>query len=1210
MKSLKNVIRKNYKLLLCFIFIIGLLSALLLRLNKPEAADQTLHLASTAAAVVERNDTGQYSLAASSTVTIDGRYMFILFRSGSTGRGVLNVYRKGGTNSYVKHQEYRDLEIGNGTGLACARIDGDYYIYVATNSDSYPSIIRYRLSLDESDTVLGPAGKRNYNVGFKVNGVAWNNRKNEMIVTNKGSAIYAFDMNFTESRIIRKVNGPGAQRTGGVLGYNYNNRDIYYFNGKIYSLTDINSSSVCHEYVEGFGLNSSVCSEGGSYFSNEETYMNYIAAFDENTGDFTKLYSIRGNTIASYASSRDYDYRGPIRSVRGVLVFDDKMYIMAQEAGNAIIALVENSGIFNYERLYVTYHMAGGTLDPTHGSNINVSGDTVVISGSPNKLLGYTGEIISGNTLDRFNNPSGINIKKDGYHVDGNNAWRDSTGKVFSQATQYKVSDIADVTLTTKTVDLYVNWIANRYIVGYAPNASGVSGTMPSQQLIYDTNASLHVNSFQRPGYTFSRWNTKADGSGATYANNVTVRNLTTVNNGTVTLYAQWQPINYILKLNNNDTTNTYKTYNLQYGVTFPLSTYKPTREGYTHQGWSRNANDTTATYSPTAGVSNLTTTNGDTVNLYAIWKPKSYTLYFNPNGGSVSVTSIGRNYDQQFGDLPTPNKTGYVFDGWYTSASGGTKVTAETICKGAATFYAHWTPIKYTVKLFKNDGTSDVNSLTVNYDETLNLANYKPTRTGYDLLGWATGPNASTATYTVDAQLKNLTDTDGTTINLYAKWDAKDCVLTFNPTGGTGGGQKTVKYGEAVGDLPASNKEGYLLAGWYTSANGGTKLTEETVIKGSATYYAQWTPISYTIAYDANGGVGSIESKSMTYGQSTNLSANSFTRSNFIFESWNTKPDGTGTNYAENQSVKNLTTINGGTVTLYAKWSEIHTYTISYDLAGGGIEGSNPVSYDSVSSSITLHNPTKEGYTFIGWTGSNGDTPSTNVTIPAGTTGNLSYTANFRVNKYKVIFITEEETKTYELDYGSEVTEIPNVSKKGYTFVGWFDEDGVALRDHVPAFDKSYSADFRPNRYNVTFDANGGTGTMEGQVITYDKKTSLFKNLFVKSSYYFGGWNTKKDGSGKTYIDEEEVLNLLSEDDEGMVLYAIWTANQNDSGGGNNTNDDNTSSDSKNEESGKKAVKNPKTGAKLNIILILLAIVIGFFVKKYAIKHKRFNRI
>ena len=133
---------------------------------------------------------------------------------------------------------------------------------------------------------------------------------------------------------------------------------IYYFNGKIYSLTDINSSSVCHEYVEGFGLNSSVCSEGGSYFSNEETYMNYIAAFDENTGDFTKLYSIRGNTIASYASSRDYDYRGPIRSVRGVLVFDDKMYIMAQEAGNAIIALVENSGIFkNTKHQFNTNYM-------------------------------------------------------------------------------------------------------------------------------------------------------------------------------------------------------------------------------------------------------------------------------------------------------------------------------------------------------------------------------------------------------------------------------------------------------------------------------------------------------------------------------------------------------------------------------------------------------------------------------------------------------------------------------------------------------------------------------------------------------------------------------------------------------------------------------------------------------------------------------------
>ena len=77
-------------------------------------------------------------------------------------------------------------------------------------------------------------------------------------------------------------------------------------------------------------------------------------------------------------------------------------------------------------------------------------------------------------------------------------------------------------------------------------------------------------------------------------------------------------------------------------------------------------------------------------------------------------------------------------------------------------------------------------------------------------------------------------------------------------------------------------------------------------------------------------------------------------------------------------------------------------TYTITYNLSGGSVSG-NPTSYTVETNTITLKNPSKSGYTFTGWTGSNGTTPQTTVTIPKGSTGNKSYTANYKINTYKV---------------------------------------------------------------------------------------------------------------------------------------------------------------------------------------------------------------
>ena len=100
-------------------------------------------------------------------------------------------------------------------------------------------------------------------------------------------------------------------------------------------------------------------------------------------------------------------------------------------------------------------------------------------------------------------------------------------------------------------------------------------------------------------------------------------------------------------------------------------------------------------------------------------------------------------------------------------------------------------------------------------------------------------------------------------------------------------------------------------------------------------TLYAQWTANTYTVAYNKNGGSGVMTSGTHTYDATKSLTANAFTRTGYTFTGWNTKADGSGTSYANQANVLNMTSINDDTVTLYAQWTA-NTYTVLYNSNGG----------------------------------------------------------------------------------------------------------------------------------------------------------------------------------------------------------------------------------------------------------------------------------
>ena len=208
------------------------------------------------------------------------------------------------------------------------------------------------------------------------------------------------------------------------------------------------------------------------------------------------------------------------------------------------------------------------------------------------------------------------------------------------------------------------------------------------------------------------------------------------------------------------------------------------------------------------------------------------------------------------------------------------------------------------------------------------------------------------------------------------------------------------------------------------------------------------------------------------------------------------------------------------GTVSLTAQ-TQIETYTIDYELNGGALEAgkTNPATYTLETAAFRLEEPTRTGYTFAGWTGSNGTTPQTDVGIAQGSTGNLHFEANWTANGYKILYTGVEgaDVSTFPTKhvYGTD-TAIPNPTKTGYGFAGWKVNGSAAARD-LTLSGTAYTADIT---LEATWTANEFTITYSGvegaDVSTFPTKHVFGKDTAIpnptKTGYGFAGW--KVNGS------------------------------------------------------------------------------------------------
>ena len=262
-----------------------------------------------------------------------------------------------------------------------------------------------------------------------------------------------------------------------------------------------------------------------------------------------------------------------------------------------------------------------------------------------------------------------------------------------------KVSDFVQSTT------LYANWTANTYTVTYnsnkPSNASGtIGGTTESSKHTYDTASPLTTNGYSLIGWTFSSWNTRADGQGTAYTDGQNVSTLVSENNGSITLYADWTANTYTVTYNSNkpstasgtiDGTTESSTHT--YDTASPLTTNGYSLVGWTFSGWNTLADGQGTAYTDGQNVSTLVgqnvstlvSENNGSITLYADWTANTYTVAYNPNKPSTASVTIDGTTASSTHTYDTEKQltangyslVGWTFSGWNTLADGqGTAYT------------------------------------------------------------------------------------------------------------------------------------------------------------------------------------------------------------------------------------------------------------------------------------------------------------------------------------------------------------------------------------------------------------------------------------------------------------------------------------------------------------------------------------------------------
>ncbi|MDR3215880.1 MAG: InlB B-repeat-containing protein [Clostridiaceae bacterium] len=472
---------------------------------------------------------------------------------------------------------------------------------------------------------------------------------------------------------------------------------------------------------------------------------------------------------------------------------------------------------------------------------------------------------------------------------------------------------------------------------------------------------------------------------------------------GNKTFRTTWEVVTYtITYINagaNNPNPSTYTVESPELILLNPAP-----RAGYDFTGWNNGG------VIPTGSTGHKNFTAG--------WSIVTYTITYedaganNPNPTAYTVNSPTITLLN-----PVP-RAGYEFDGW---TDGGIIPTGST---GNKMFTALWTATEYAINYDLNGGENNAGNPSKYTAESDTIIIAPPTRRGYDFVSWSGD---------------NIVITKGSTgnRNYSAVWELHVYTVSYVLGGGENAATNpqtyTVEFDTVV--LADPTRAGYDFTGW---SDGGTILKGST---GDKIFTASWDSGEYTVTLDFKGGAGGTESVTAIYG--ANLpQAVAPTKANAVFAGYYDAEAGGKLYYnVRMEGVSIWDKPHGGI--LYARWLDV--YSISYILGGGENAAGNPVRYTEETETITLLDPTRDGYEFDGWLEGG--------VIPQGSAGNKTFTALWTPNEYTVSFSKAQFTVSFDLNGVAGTPPPPQVitetnglvypnspERSGdYIFAGWY---------------------------------------------------------------------------------------------------------------------------------------------------------------------------
>lgn len=568
---------------------------------------------------------------------------------------------------------------------------------------------------------------------------------------------------------------------------------------------------------------------------------------------------------------------------------------------------------------------------------------------------------------------------------------------------------------------------------------------------------------------------------------------------------------------------------------------------------------------------------------VYALWAINP-TLTYNVNApattkapdapASITVpynTAADDKSDWTVGD--TGKITGYSFDGWYTSPTGGDKYDWSTKLTNDVTMYAHWTANGYTVKYDAGGGKGTMGDQKFTFDVPQNLSPNAFTRDGYTFTGWKRADTGDA--YQDGQQVANLTSTPNGIVTMIAQWTPNPASINYDPnppTGRTPGGQGTANWTGHTGDTQAIGAngwtvDGYTFIGWNTSADGkGTAYAPGTtwIANGTLTLYAQWTPGQAGLTYDGNGATGGkTDPQPGKTDEKINVRDNGFTRDGYMFVTWNTQAGckGKAVNPGDEWTLQ-------GSSTLYACWAGT-AQTLAYH-GNGATGGNTAVQSGKTGDELTTNANgfTRDGYTFVRWdTAKDGS----GTAYGEGKNGVSQYTMKPAGNDLYAIWKANPASIVYRNGYPNTTGSTPDTTgstgdtvtvsqngfdRPGYTFTGWSTSKrgdpslNPGDKHTLEPGTTTVWAQWKANPAHLVYNSNIGsigseTRTVDGVV---DQTVKTIDNPFDRPGYTFSGWNTQADGKGKAYdpgADYTLTANDKSTPKNTSVLYAQWTINK-----------------------------------------------------------------